>query len=219
VSRVVRQPPSARVQKTASSERWSRRKGRWRERHVLPEAQFAGGLEHAPDLGERGGGIGDGAEQAHRDDSVEASVLRRQRLGRSFGDLVRNGGGASALVPRRLARSGRVRPRGAASPSSDSARTSVRRRSRPRAPVRATQPGAAAAARARNRVGPLPLPLLQVAAEARLVRAVQRRTGLPSGAVASVVSSMCFVTRGALRSTSTSFSTCRDWPAGKAWSP
>jgi hypothetical protein len=64
---------------------------------VFPEAEFARGIEHASDLGERGGGIGDGAENTHRDDSVEASVLRRERLGRPVDHVDRDSGSASPL--------------------------------------------------------------------------------------------------------------------------
>ena len=68
-----------------------------RRANMLPEPQFAGWLEHAPDLGECRGGVGDGAEHSHRDDGGEASVLGRQCLGRALDDVDRDVGGLSAL--------------------------------------------------------------------------------------------------------------------------
>src|SRR6267378_165247 len=49
--------------------------------HVLEHPQRAGGLQHAPDLGESARGLRHAAEDEPADDRVEGAVPKRQRLG------------------------------------------------------------------------------------------------------------------------------------------
>ena len=139
---------------------------------MLPEAELARRLEHAADLGEHGGGIRDGAQNAHRDDGVEASVSCWECLGCSVDHVDRDGAGTSAL--------GGDRPRCRVGFDRDDLRH-ARRVVLERAAVAAPdledaslQAGQEAAPQlARDRVGPLALPLLEVVGKARLVRAVK----------------------------------------------
>ena len=177
VSRVVRQPPSARVQKSASSDRWSRRSGSWRERTCSQK---------------RSSPVGSSTRRISASVAAGSGTVQRTPIETTASKLPSSAGSASAVplttsigtaVARARSaatavRSDRVRPQRAGSRSSGSARTSARRRSRPRAPVRAIHQEPPPQL-ARDRVGPLPLPALKVAGKARLVRAVQPRTGLP----------------------------------------
>src|SRR5215204_3152929 len=47
--------------------------------NVLPEAKLTAGQEDSPQLGERGGRVGDAAENPHHNGGVERTVIRRQR--------------------------------------------------------------------------------------------------------------------------------------------
>ena len=118
-------------------------------------------------------------KEPHRDDSVEASVLCWQRLGRPIDDVDRDGDSASAL--------GGDGPCRRVGFDRDELRHG-RRVVLERAPVAAAELEHTSAQASqqpapeltRDWVGPLPLPVLQVGGKARLLRAVQPRTGLPS---------------------------------------
>ena len=78
VSRVVRQPPSARVQNSASTAWLEAAEDRSAGAYVLVEAQLAAGHQHAPQLPQGGVGVGNAAKHADDDRDVERFILRRQ---------------------------------------------------------------------------------------------------------------------------------------------
>jgi hypothetical protein len=57
---------------------------------VLPEAKLATGNEHAPELPQRRGGVGNAAKNTHDDGGVEGAVLPRQGNGVPVHDVDRN---------------------------------------------------------------------------------------------------------------------------------
>jgi AhpD family alkylhydroperoxidase len=74
--------------------------------HVLAEAQFTAGPQHAPELGERARRVGHGAEHEARNGGVEPRIVGGQPLGDAGEDLGPNvgarGGGARPLAQIRL---------------------------------------------------------------------------------------------------------------------
>jgi DNA-binding response OmpR family regulator len=143
--------------------------------NVLPEAKLTAGNEHAPKLSQRGGRVGNAAKNTHDDGGVEGAVVRRQRLGIPVDDHDRNrcgfrplGGGCSG---RRIGLDGkdtldlrRVVLEGAAVAGADLDHLPVE-------PAKRLPTELAV-----DEVGLAGLPALEVAREARLLRAVERRS-------------------------------------------
>jgi hypothetical protein len=73
---------------------------------VLVEAQFAGGAQHAAQLGERPVLVGDGAQDQARDDAIGACIFERQIVGdarhHAYGNRSVVGGALGGGAQRRL---------------------------------------------------------------------------------------------------------------------